>query len=228
MESIRLREIPLVELFRYYGASSKCSAYAKLYSVLDQSLCKRKDTFRILEIGTASGASARALATRYPNAQIVTIDINPSCATIFSQHANITALTCDCSSEPELKQVLEAAGHGFDVVVDDGSHMSKDVIGAFKCIFPSLNKSWTYIIEDCDSIGNPGYSSWMQKKFGRKHSENDRSAFLGLVDQLMQASDYWENYRIEFGYCRKALWIKGVGPDAIASSSVVSGAVTDS
>ncbi len=36
----------------------------------------------------------------------------------------------------------------FDIIIDDGSHMNRDVIKSFELLFPLLNDNGIYIVED--------------------------------------------------------------------------------
>lgn len=40
---------------------------------------------------------------------------------------------------------------GFDIIIDDGSHLNADIIAAFKNLWPVLNPGGFYCVEDCHS-----------------------------------------------------------------------------
>ncbi len=44
-----------------------------------------------------------------------------------------------------------------DVVIDDGSHQSADIISSFETLFPTLAEGGLYVIEDLHCSYNPDY-----------------------------------------------------------------------
>ena len=99
------------------------------------------------------------------------------------------------------------------MLIDDGSHMSSDVVNLLRCTWPRLGDKFIYIIEDCDSLGNPGYSQHMATRFKRSEADNQRVTFLGLINDLMDISDKSNavNESIHISYCNKLLWISRWG-----------------
>lgn len=55
---------------------------------------------------------------------------------------------------------FEFYGHkpGFDIIIDDGSHLNADIIAAFKNLWPVLNPGGLYCIEDVHSSYDPYYT----------------------------------------------------------------------
>lgn len=50
--------------------------------------------------------------------------------------------------DPELLQRMHEECGGFDIIIDDGSHVNKHVIASFKILFPLLKMDGIYAIED--------------------------------------------------------------------------------
>jgi len=209
LSQLNLSKVELVELFRFYGASSKSIAYQNFYRLLDRKITySALNPNTILEIGTASGASARSFATRFPDSNVFTLDVRPACAKIFAHHPNIHPLTCDTSSDSDIERAINTINSPIDVVIDDGSHLSDDVARTFKHIQPYLSQKFIYIIEDCDSIGNLGYSQHMSRNFGRLEHENRREVFLVLLNTFMHLSDSSDkSHSLDIFYSRKLLSI---------------------
>ena len=206
-DALDLSRIPLVELMRYFGASSKAGSYSSYYQWLDEILSKKRRPYTIVEAGTASGASARAFSARFPEAIIYTLDVNPACSTIFRSTPKIIPLTCDISSVEGLSSAFSSIRAPIDVLIDDASHMSSDVASLLKFAWNRLAENFIYIVEDCDSLGNPGYSQHMSAKFSRSECDNRRETFLAIINDLMHISDQLNdhNYRIKIAYCHKLL-----------------------
>lgn len=94
---------------------------------------------RILEIGVKDGASLRMWKEFYPDAQVVGVDINPhiyveGCSVVQMDQCDIYAL---------------AALEKFDLIIDDGSHMTLHQQISYHSLFNGqLRKGGFYIIED--------------------------------------------------------------------------------
>jgi polyhydroxyalkanoate synthesis regulator phasin len=101
---------------------------------------------RLLEIGVQNGGSLQIWSELLPaGSEVVGIDVDPACAKLrFPEH--VTVLIGD-GADPGF--LAAALGDGaFDVVIDDGSHRSPDIIASFEWLFPRLRPSGKYIIED--------------------------------------------------------------------------------
>ncbi|MDT0469671.1 hypothetical protein [Streptomyces gibsoniae] len=114
----------------------------------------------ILEIGIGGyddpekgGASLRMWKQFFPRALIYGIDIvdkRPLDA------PRLTTVTADQSKPEQL--IAFAERHGpFDIVIDDGSHISQDVITTFRHLFPYVRPTGgLYVIEDLHTAYWPG------------------------------------------------------------------------
>lgn len=81
-----------------------------------------------------------------------------------------------------LDRVVAATG-ALDIVIDDGSHISQDVISTFKKLFPALSDNGIYVIEDTQT------SYWSCLGFGGDSNDLTNSStavnfFKGLTDSL--------------------------------------------
>lgn len=104
---------------------------------------------RLLEIGVWKGGSLR-LWRRYfgPEAIIFGIDIDPACAALDGQDAQVRIGSQD--DDGFLERVVSEM-QGVDVVIDDGSHVSAHQVASFNALFPRLNQGGVYICEDLHS-----------------------------------------------------------------------------
>jgi len=202
-ENVDRTKVKLTELFRLYGASSKSEEYIELYSTIEGLLHDKKVNC-IVEFGTASGSSARALSDKYPSSTIYTIDINESCQLIFQNHPKIVPITADQSNIKSLTEIANIIP-SIDLVIDDGSHMSSDILKTLQIFSLKLKSDSIYVIEDCDSAGNLGYSDYMNHKFRRNKEENLRAEYLKMINDLMITCD--TNKNIQLLYTCKCLTI---------------------
>ena len=105
---------------------------------------------RLLEIGVMDGASLLMWREYYPNAEIVGVDID-SKSHLEIDH--VVILQLDATQPEQLKDL----GY-FDIIVDDGSHMTKDQQASFEWLYYNqLNKGGIYVLEDLHTSLMPSY-----------------------------------------------------------------------
>lgn len=110
---------------------------------------KRKEYKNILEIGVREGWSHMMWYDFFPNAMIYGIDdfsdINcPPKEKIENDRIKIL----ECSQTEEKKIIDFFNGIDFDMIIDDGSHMSWHQQISFRFLFPKLKSGNYYFIED--------------------------------------------------------------------------------
>jgi hypothetical protein len=105
----------------------------------------RPDVRKVLEIGVHRGASLRMWRDFFPNAVIHG----------FEQHVAIDPLPDriilhqgDQACRESLRQLLSAAGSGFDLIVDDGGHTMAQQQVSLGVLFPHLRPGGLYAVED--------------------------------------------------------------------------------
>ncbi|MGH7040532.1 MAG: class I SAM-dependent methyltransferase [Acetobacteraceae bacterium] len=112
----------------------------------------RNNYFRptaILEVGVHRGESTKVFATAYPEAKIVALDLNRYDDVDFSGFPNVVYLQADQSDRPRLATILDREfPSGFDLVIDDASHIGAYSRATFDAVFPRLTPGGIYIIED--------------------------------------------------------------------------------
>lgn len=130
--------------------SDKWSSYLTLY---EAELGHVRSTVRsILEIGVQNGGSLEIWAKYFPAAHaIVGCDVNPKCANLVYADPRIQVVVGDATLPAVCQQVAKLA-NGFDVIVEDGSHIPREVILAFLRYWPHVKPGGVFIAEDlhCD------------------------------------------------------------------------------
>ncbi len=126
--------------------SDKWSSYFPLYQKF---LAPRQnDPIRLLEIGVQNGGSLEVWSKYFPNAvAIIGCDINPKCGDLSYEDPRVRVFVGDASSA-DVKDEIASASPSFDLIVDDGSHKSGDIIRAFARYFPLLEPGGIYLAED--------------------------------------------------------------------------------
>jgi demethylmacrocin O-methyltransferase len=105
----------------------------------------------LLEIGVggyekpqSGGGSLRLWRSYFPFSRIYALDINDKSP---HEERRIKIFQGSQSDPAFLKEVVAKTGP-LDVVIDDGSHFSNDVITSFEFLFPQLKSGGVYVIED--------------------------------------------------------------------------------
>jgi hypothetical protein len=101
---------------------------------------------RFLEIGVSKGGSLQLWRDYFgPDATIFGIDIDPACVHFDGEHGVIRIGSQD---DPDfLKSVVSEMG-GVDIVLDDGSHVSKHLKTSFETLVPLISEGGIYMAED--------------------------------------------------------------------------------
>lgn len=167
-----------LELYRSHAGymCDKWEQYLAIYDAEIGQLVARGEPLNFLEIGVQNGGSLEIWAKLLPaGSQIVGIDIDPYCAEL-TLPANVRILTGDASNADFLRTSL--ADQGFDVIIDDGSHRSDDIVKSFQALFPRLRPSGKYFIEDL-------HASYWSEFGGSFRGEDSAVEFLkSLIDAL--------------------------------------------
>lgn len=121
---------------------SYLSHYERLFSPI------RHHPISILEIGIQNGGSLEIWDKYFPNAtSILGCDINPNCASLRYDSHKITMIIGDINNQETQNRILETT-LSFDIIIDDGSHTSPDIIRTFSDMFAHIKEGGIYIAED--------------------------------------------------------------------------------
>ena len=126
--------------------SDKWSFYLDQYERLFNPL--RDKTISLFEIGIQNGGSLEVWSKYFPRAKVfVGCDIDKKCSNLVYQDSRINLVIGDANKPKIQKEVIKKGGP-FDIVIDDGSHRSGDIIKSFVNYFPYLANNGVYVIED--------------------------------------------------------------------------------
>lgn len=108
----------------------------------------RMQAASILEIGVQNGGSLEIYARYFPHAShIVGCDVDPACAALSFADPRISVVIGDANAA-ETQQKVRDIAPGFDLIIDDGSHRSGDIIRSFAQYFSLLRDGGIYVVED--------------------------------------------------------------------------------
>ncbi|MFG1950404.1 hypothetical protein [Micromonospora sp. NPDC048830] len=148
----------------------------------------------ILEIGIGGyhdpeqgGASLRMWRHYFPRAVIYGLDI------VDKRPLDAPRVVTARGDQSKTEQLEEfARRHGpFDIVIDDGSHVSRDVLISFRALFPHLRPEGLYVIEDLHT------SYWPEVFHGNDENLDDPRYTVGFLKTLVDGLHHEELLRPE-------------------------------
>lgn len=165
----RLSSNKLGEILKSAGAETlncmKLVHYLPIYEELFSKLCHKQ--VKLLEIGVQHGGSYRLWSNFFGEALLewTGIDIEPRCL----QMNKILSADCGrvyCGSQNDstfLEQVIAERGP-FDIIIDDGSHMSDHIVKSFQVLATAVVPDGLYIVEDVHACYWTGFRSETKNK----------------------------------------------------------------
>ena len=136
-----LTEGPFTRLFRTREGylADKWEQYLAVYDREIGLLLVEGRPLRLLEIGVGRGGSLAIWERLLPRgSEVVGLNIDPACSALtFGPSVQIRI--ADATDAEGLQNAL--GNSPFDVIIDDGSHRSADVIATFRACFPRLRQA---------------------------------------------------------------------------------------
>ncbi len=129
--------------------SNKWSSYLPYYDWLFGDMASSR--INLLEIGIQNGGSLETWAKYFVNAEkLIGCDIDEKCGQLTFKDDRISVITGNANSQEVYDKIIKL--QPFDVIIDDGSHLSEDIIVSFVNYFPLLNPGGIYVVEDTHAV----------------------------------------------------------------------------
>ena len=149
----------------------------------------------VLEIGVGGyawsdlgGYSLQMWKAYFRRSHIVGIDLHDK---RHLSEERIDVRQCDQTDAEALYRLASEHG-GFDIIIDDGSHLNEDVIKTFNILFPLLRQDGIYVVEDTQTAYWPTWGG------GLDSAQSSMAFFKKLCDGLNHAeyplADYQPAY----------------------------------
>jgi hypothetical protein len=130
--------------------SDKWDSYLGYYDSLFAP--RRQLPVSILEIGVQNGGSLETWAEYFGSGErFIGCDIDPKCGALQYDDPRIHVVVGDANTAPAF-QAIRSISVEFDIVIDDGSHVSMDILTAFVNYFPMVKPGGLYVVEDTHTI----------------------------------------------------------------------------
>ena len=179
--------------------SDKWSSYLHHYDRLF--LTFKDQELKILEIGIENGGSLEIMGKYFSNAKVlVGCDININCSKLSFEDKRIKLVIGDVN-ETQIFEKITKIGSPFNIIIDDGSHKSSDVIKSFVKYFSNLADEGLYIIEDLHC------SYWREYEGGLFYPYSSIQFFKYILDIINHEhwginktnTDILEDFSLKYG-----------------------------
>lgn len=145
--------MPKGELFKIWSGIPGAHKWHHYFPIYEKLLTEfRNRPIKILEIGIYKGASLSMWKQYFhQDSTIVGIDIDPDCKKFSKPDKNIHIKIGSQADNNFLESIVEEFGV-FDLIIDDGSHISSHMIKSFNSLFDfGLKSQGLYLVEDTHS-----------------------------------------------------------------------------
>lgn len=156
--------------------SDKWESYLGYYDTLFGSL--RNNPISMLEIGVQNGGSLETWSNFFKYGKsFIGCDINPKCSLLKYDNPRISIVVGDANASSSVR-AIRAISPDLDIVIDDGSHKSDDVLMSFINYFPLVKPGGVYVVEDTHTLYSDGFGGGILNEFGAY------SFFKKLIDVI--------------------------------------------
>ena len=140
----------LKEIGKKYPTNKNDYGFLDIYEKYFEPLREKK--LNIHEIGVDKGDSIRLWNEYFFNSKICGLDIEKKDFNIN----DVEIYQGDQNDNTLLNKIVNKYGK-FDIIIDDGSHISKHIINSFNYLFEHLSYNGFYIVEDLQTSYIPRY-----------------------------------------------------------------------
>lgn len=175
----------LVDLARELVGSDPVEKPLKFYEIYDRYFSEFSGRpAALLELGVYNGMSLKVWASYFPTGTAVGVDLRDP-GPDFTAYSNIVYEVADQTDRLRLIEICKAhAPEGFDIIIDDASHVGYYSASSFSVLFPYLKSGGLYIIEDW---GTGYYDDWPD---GGHYQKINVESVDGLVPKRLPSHDF--------------------------------------
>ena len=144
----------------------------------------KHDPINLLEIGIQNGGSLEVFFSKYfkKAKTLVGCDSDKNCNNLSFSDNRISLIIGNCTKKSTVNKIKSEC-QSFDIIIDDGSHTSEDIIKSFCIYFPMLKNNGIYIVEDLHC------SYWKEYGGGIFDMYSSIAFFKSLIDNT--SYDQW-------------------------------------
>lgn len=158
-----LKSIETLHRTKTGKVSDKWASYLPHYDALFAPL--RHVPISMLEIGVQNGGSLETWSSFFTEAQLLLgCDIDPKCEGLRYDDPRVKIVVGDANAASTYQQIMAVCPQ-FDVVIDDGSHVSTDIINSFINYFPHVKPGGVYVVEDAHCLYMNAYGGGVLNEY---------------------------------------------------------------
>ncbi len=166
--------------------SDKWESYLDVYSEILANK-RNKEGVTLLEVGVQNGGSLQTWLTFFPKIKkLIGTDIDLKCSKLKYKSKKVYIVIGDINDSLTIEKITNIEKK-FDVIIDDGSHISSDIIGTFLNLFKLIKKDGLYIAEDLHC------SYWQDYEGGLNKKDSANNFFKKLSDVVNM--EHWINQK---------------------------------
>jgi len=144
------KTIELLHRHKTGKVSDKWASYLPYYDQLFNPLRHLK--ISLLEIGVQNGGSLDTWSEYFESGQrFIGCDIDKNCARLQYNDPRISIVVGDANGAPAFQEINNFCNE-FDIIIDDGSHTSIDILNSFINYFPLIKPGGIYVVEDTHTL----------------------------------------------------------------------------
>jgi hypothetical protein len=163
--------------------SDKWASYLPFYDQLFEKY--RKEELSLLEIGVQNGGSLETWKAYFDKANVlIGCDIDKQCGNLKYDDSRVHVVVGDANQSDTVKKIVNICGN-FEIVIDDGSHQSNDIITSFLIYFPLVKPGGLYVIEDTHTLYMNSWGGGILNEFSAYNF------FKKIIDVIN--IQFWEN-----------------------------------
>lgn len=103
---------------------------------------------KVLEIGVQNGGSLEIWSKYFQKGKkFIGCDINPKCSKLIYEDPRIALVIGDANTDSVQVEIFQHSSE-FDIIIDDGSHLSGDIVKSFVRYFPAIMDGGMFVVED--------------------------------------------------------------------------------
>tara|TARA_B100000886_G_scaffold207592_1_gene143542 strand:- start:779 stop:1675 length:897 start_codon:yes stop_codon:yes gene_type:complete len=166
--------------------SDKWESYLEVYNEIFANK-RNKEGVTLLEVGVQNGGSLQTWLTFFTKIKkLIGTDIDPKCSKLKYKSNKVDIVIGDINDNLTIERITNIEKK-FDVIIDDGSHISSDIISTFLNLFILIKKDGLYIAEDLHC------SYWKDFEGGLNKKDSANNFFKKLSDVVNM--EHWINQK---------------------------------
>jgi hypothetical protein len=152
-------------LHRYFlnNAHKRCFKWIHYFEIYERHFERFRGTSPVvMEIGVRGGGSVEMWKDYFgEGSRIVGVDIDPVCK---EHQRDGIEIFIGSQSDPATIETVFASYPKIDIVIDDGSHIMKDMIATFDMVYHRLAPNGVYLLEDTYTCYKPKMGGGLKRE----------------------------------------------------------------